>query len=141
VGGQGNDVLTPLGGVSEHAARCDAWFATPLGNAMETAEARAVVAMTDPRPGEHPLDAGCGTGRYTRRMAAHGAIVTGVDSDPEMLAAAQLKTPAATFIQTDITALPFAAASGWRRRRRDPFTVAHLQVITLAELGRARPTP
>lgn len=97
--------------VPERAARYDAWYATPLGRAMDAAESRAVLALADPRPGERALDAGCGTGLYTRRLAAHGATVTGVDLDPEMLAAARLKAPLATLAEGDVTALPFADAT------------------------------
>jgi SAM-dependent methyltransferase len=54
------------------------------------------------------LDAGCGTGIYTRRLLAAGATVTGLDSDPQMLAVARLKAPSATLLEGDVTALPFA---------------------------------
>jgi ubiquinone/menaquinone biosynthesis C-methylase UbiE len=111
VGGQDACVLSVQDGVSERAARYDAWFATPLGSAMDAAEARAVLELAEPEPGERALDAGCGTGIYTRRLVGRGAIVTGIDRDPEMLAAARLKAPSATFIEGEITALPFAADS------------------------------
>ena len=93
------------------AAQYDAWYETPLGRAMDFAEAEAVLALAAPRPGEPALDAGCGTGIYTRRLAERGADVTGVDADPEMLAAARLKAPSARLIQADVTALPFADAT------------------------------
>lgn len=105
------DVLTQRRGVSERAARYDAWFATPLGSAMDAAEAGAVFELADPRPGERALDAGCGTGLYTRRLAERGATVTGVDADPEMLTSARLKAPTAKLVEGDVTALPFAADS------------------------------
>jgi SAM-dependent methyltransferase len=92
----------------ERAARYDAWFATPLGRVMDACEARAVLGLAAPQPGERALDAGCGTGIYTRRLAELGASVTGVDVDPEMLAAAGLKAPSATLVVGDVTALPFA---------------------------------
>jgi ubiquinone/menaquinone biosynthesis C-methylase UbiE len=98
-------------GVSARAARYDAWFSTPLGRAMDAAEARAVIELAAPQPGERALDAGCGTGIYTRRLIAAGATVIGVDSDAEMLAAARLKAPSATLVQGDVAALPFPNAT------------------------------
>jgi SAM-dependent methyltransferase len=92
---------------SERARRYDAWFSTPLGRAMDAAEERAVMELADPHPGERALDAGCGTGIYTRRLLERGAAVTGIDLDLEMMGAARLKAPAATFVEADVTALPF----------------------------------
>jgi len=97
--------------VGARAARYDAWFSTPLGRAMDAAEARAVLELAAPRPGELALDAGCGTGIYTRRLLAAGATVTGLDCDAEMLAAARLKAPSATLVLGDVTALPFPDAT------------------------------
>jgi ubiquinone/menaquinone biosynthesis C-methylase UbiE len=110
VGGDAR-VLSVPDGISERAARYDAWFATPVGRAMDAAEARAVLDLADPKPGERALDAGAGTGIYTRRLAERGAIVTAVDADPEMLAAAALKAPRATFIAGDGAQLPLADGS------------------------------
>ena len=39
-------------------------------------------------PGETILDAGCGTGRYSRELARRGYIVHGVDLSPELIAVA-----------------------------------------------------
>jgi ubiquinone/menaquinone biosynthesis C-methylase UbiE len=93
---------------SDRAARYEAWFFTPLGRAMDAAEAAAVLELAAARPGERVLDAGCGAGVYTRRLLAAEATVTGLDSDPQMLAAARLKAPSATLVEGDVTALPFA---------------------------------
>jgi SAM-dependent methyltransferase len=41
------------------------------------------------QPGERILDLGCGDGQLTARIAATGAMVTGVDASPEMAAAAR----------------------------------------------------
>ncbi|HZU08285.1 MAG TPA: methyltransferase domain-containing protein [Pseudacidobacterium sp.] len=51
--------------------------------------AGGVFELLDAKPGERILDLGCGDGALTARMAATGADVTGVDSSPDMIAAAQ----------------------------------------------------
>ena len=45
--------------------------------------------------GESILDLGCGDGQLTRRIAATGASVVGLDASPEMVAAARLRGIAA----------------------------------------------
>jgi trans-aconitate methyltransferase len=49
----------------------------------------------EPQPGESVLDLGCGTGVLTARIAETGATVTGIDSDPTMIAAARTRLPGA----------------------------------------------
>ena len=51
--------------------------------------ASGVVDLLAPRLGETILDVGCGDGALTERLAAAGAIVTGVDSSTAMVAAAR----------------------------------------------------
>jgi trans-aconitate methyltransferase len=48
-----------------------------------------VVTLLAPRSGEQILDLGCGDGALTEQLAATGAILTGVDASPAMLAAAR----------------------------------------------------
>jgi len=48
-----------------------------------------VVDLLEPRPGEKILDVGCGDGMLTARLAALGCDVLGIDSSPDMVAAAR----------------------------------------------------
>src|SRR4051812_4835609 len=43
--------------------------------------------------GRRVLDAGCGTGYLSRQLAARGAVVTGVDVSPRMIALARAASP------------------------------------------------
>lgn len=51
--------------------------------------ADAVLEWLEPRPGERILDLGCGDGTLTARLVHAGATVKGVDSSPELIAAAR----------------------------------------------------
>lgn len=48
------------------------------------------------------LDAGCGTGRIARELAARGLDVAGVDLDPVMLATAMRKAPHLDWLVADL---------------------------------------
>lgn len=49
---------------------------------------QAVLDLLNPQPGERILDLGCGDGALTEKLVAAGAEVVGVDSSPDMVAAA-----------------------------------------------------
>jgi SAM-dependent methyltransferase len=51
------------------------------------------------------LDLGCGPGDLSAELAARGAAVTGIDHDPELLAAARIRAPGAHFLQHDLSEL------------------------------------
>lgn len=53
--------------------------------------AGAVVEWLDPMPGERILDVGCGDGVLTAELMRSGAIITGVDSSDNFVAAARAR--------------------------------------------------
>ena len=63
-------------------------------------------------PGAGILDAGCGTGRYSRELARRGYLVRGVDLSPELLEVAKRtagdRTGGVSFAVADILAPPTA---------------------------------
>ncbi len=50
-----------------------------------------LIGLLAPEPGERILDLGCGDGRLTAQLAETGAVVTGVDSSAEQIAAARAR--------------------------------------------------
>lgn len=51
----------------------------------------AALALLGDVKGKQVFDAGCGTGYLSRRLAEHGAMVTGIDTDAKILALASQK--------------------------------------------------
>lgn len=88
---------------------------------------------------ERALDAGCGTGALTQALAPLVGEVVGIDASPEYLAAAREHAPPnATFVEGDVTALPFdpasfdltASARVLHHVRRPELAVAELARVT-----------
>jgi malonyl-CoA O-methyltransferase len=78
-------------------------------NALMEVEQAALLELLPPVAGRTVLDAGCGTGRYTRLLAALGARVIGVDLSSAMLGRARsLELPV---VRADMCALPLGTAS------------------------------
>jgi SAM-dependent methyltransferase len=57
---------------------------------------------------ETVLDAGCGSGLFSRMAINTGAQVTGVDAAPGLLEVARMRNPQNNFMEEDLEALPFA---------------------------------
>jgi SAM-dependent methyltransferase len=69
-------------------AAYEAWRRTPLGVLTERREHELLFAIAGRLSGLHVLDVGVGDGVFAVEAARRGAVVTGVDPDPAMLAAA-----------------------------------------------------
>lgn len=87
----------------------DAWYDSPRGGWIGHAEYRLMSnELTLPAEGR-VLDVGCGTGWFTRQLAAlPGLQVTGIDLDADSLAFARSRDARSTYLLADALALPFA---------------------------------
>lgn len=86
----------------------DGWYETPSGNWTGTVELGLVLDALKPAEGESILDIGCGTGWFTRQLAAMvKAKVTGVDIDANWLEYARSRDSASRYCQADALSLPF----------------------------------
>jgi SAM-dependent methyltransferase len=90
----------------------DAWYDTPRGRWIGDAEFQLLCSHLETHPGTSLLDVGCGTGWFTRRFAAAGLEVTGIDVDRAALDFARRRSGSAVrFVQGDARSLPFADQS------------------------------
>jgi len=93
------------------AERYEAWYHTPAGRVVASEEQAALAAMLAVFPAQQTvLEVGCGSGYFTRWLAARGHTVVGIDQSPEMLAVAHTFGGASYVLATG-EALPFADAS------------------------------
>jgi len=90
--------------------RYDRWFDTPVGRAVLRHETALVLDLLLPIRGKRILDAGSGTGIFTREFLAQGADVVGLDISWSMLRRAMEKDKAFARrrVAADMAALPFA---------------------------------
>lgn len=90
-------------------AQYDTWYDSPRGRWIGDTEYRLLSDELELRSEARVLDIGCGTGWFTRRLAAlPGLQVTGIDHNDEWLAFARSRDPHSTYLQADALALPFA---------------------------------
>jgi len=104
-----------LGGLETamDAEAYDRWYETPRGRWIGQREAALVLEGLRHRPGESLLDVGCGTGFFTRTLAATtDGYVVGVDINSEWLEYARRRDAGrATYAVADARALSYADAS------------------------------
>ena len=88
----------------------DRWFKTPIGMLVKQYETQLVLEFLNPQKGELILDAGCGSGVFTRDILSSGAYVTGMDVSKPMLKWAMNRLDGRRFkgILGDMRSLPFA---------------------------------
>lgn len=86
----------------------DAWYDTPRGRWIGEVEWALLRSALEVRPGDSLLDVGCGTGHFTRRAAAEGVQVVGLDLDERALEFARRHSSQTVRFQPgDATCLPF----------------------------------
>jgi ubiquinone/menaquinone biosynthesis C-methylase UbiE len=97
----------------EWPEKYDQWFTTPIGFLVRKYESELMLNYLKPAPGEMILDAGCGTGVFTRDIISGGSQVIGLDISFPMLRRAREKSGGVRFqpIWGDISTLPFREES------------------------------
>jgi ubiquinone/menaquinone biosynthesis C-methylase UbiE len=65
------------------------WRSSRLGQITDALERQLLFELVGPIVGKTLLDVGCGDGELALELARRGGIVTGLDADPAMIAAAQ----------------------------------------------------
>lgn len=96
-------------------AEYDAWYDADRGRWIGETEYRLINNLLALAPGSSALDVGCGTGWFTRRLAADGFEMVGVDLDSEALDYAQQRANAlrsmswATLASSLLLAVPLTA--------------------------------
>ena len=88
----------------------DQWFKTPIGRLVKRYEARLLLDFLEPRKGELILDAGCGSGVFTKDVLLSGSGVIGMDISKPMLdwALDTLADDGFRGVLGDMRQLPFA---------------------------------
>ena len=103
--------LVIIGGGAESLtdpAAYESWYHTPRGRWVGDREFILLQSLLGTRKGDALLDAGCGTGYFSRRFARSDLSVTGIDPDLETLRFARTQGEAVHYMQGDALALPFS---------------------------------
>jgi len=84
----------------------DAWYQTPRGIWISNAEFRLMSRQLRPQPAATLLDVGCGTGHFSRRFAASGLQVTGLDPDASAIEFARQQDGSVVYLEGSAEKLP-----------------------------------
>ncbi len=92
---------------------------------LSLAEIPLTLARLQLQPGEPILEVGCGTGRFTRRLAASGTPLLALDHSIASLKVARARSgPGVAFVQADASYLP--VRTGWAARALSCQMLEHL---------------
>ena len=93
------------------------FYAAQLTDEHNERDTDDIVAFLDLRPGDRVLDAPCGHGRISERLARRGMDVVGVDASTVFLEVARSSGAGVQYLHGDLRALPvdgpFDAALSW----------------------------
>ncbi len=89
----------------------EAWYHTPRGAWIGDVEFRLLMQMLRPTSGAILLDVGSGTGYFSRRFAAAGLEVTGIDVDRAMMDYARRLDGSVMSVEGSAIRLPFQDCS------------------------------
>ena len=95
----------------DNARRYESWYHTPRGEWIATQEAELMRCLLAPAAGDTLLDVGCGSGHFSRRFAAYGLRVTGLDPDAAMVDFARWQDGAIDYLLGTGQTLPFSDAA------------------------------
>ena len=91
------------------------WRSSRLGRITDRLEQQLILKLVGAVSGKTLLDVGCGDGELASQLARRGAIATGLDADPAMIAAARQRVDSAgtqlNLIEGQAEKLPFGDAS------------------------------
>ncbi|HEX3453971.1 MAG TPA: methyltransferase domain-containing protein [Gaiellaceae bacterium] len=90
----------------QNAPEVIAWFRTPDHDSYWLYHREQFFDLMPP-PGRLTLDIGCGEGRLSRDLKAHGHAVVALDGSPTMVAAAKEADPEIEVVLGDAADLPF----------------------------------
>ncbi|GHT87813.1 ubiquinone biosynthesis protein UbiE [Spirochaetia bacterium] len=95
----------------EYSRGYDSWYNTVLGAFVDTLETECAFSLLQPKRGMRVLDAGCGTGNFTIKLAKMGVSVVGIDISSSMLQLAEEKNVKnnlnSTFMNADCETISF----------------------------------